>query len=69
MTAYDTAAIGAALAGLTAPAFNALQIGDRMQDLVVYLLDEIPGVTVKKQKSKNFGESEETDIWFEHQAH
>jgi hypothetical protein len=69
MTAYDTAAIAAALAGLTAPASNTLQIGDRMQDLAVYLLDEMPGVTVKKQKSKNFGESEEIDIWFEHQAH
>jgi hypothetical protein len=69
MTTYDVAAVSAALSGLTAPAANTVQLGDRMQDLVAYLLDTMPGVTVKKQKSKNFGESEETDIWIQHQMH
>lgn len=69
MTAYDVAAVAASLAGLTAPAANTVQLGDRMQDLAAYLLDTMPGVRVKKQKSKNFGESEETDLWFQHQMH
>lgn len=69
MTPYDIAGVAAALGGLTAPATNTVQLGDRMQDLAVYLLGAMPGVTVKKQKSKNFGESEETDIWLQHQMH
>jgi hypothetical protein len=69
MTAYDLAAVAAALGGLAAPAASTVQLGDRMQDLAAYLLDTMPGVKVTRQKSTNFGRSEETDIWLQHQMH
>jgi hypothetical protein len=66
--AYDQAALRACLAGLTQPG-TTTEIGNRLEDLVAYILGPLDGVVVTHRKAMNAAQSEEKDIWFRHQAH
>jgi hypothetical protein len=66
VTAYDLDRIQRELANLTAPARNTTAKGRRLQDLVEYVVGQIPGVAIIDKNVLNAARSEEKDLWLSH---
>ena len=67
MTAYDQARLAAELAALPQPAASSTAQGRKLQDLMEWLIAELPSVAVTLKNKVNNAKSEEKDLWFTHE--
>src|SRR5918993_4117969 len=66
MTAYDAARLAAEVAALPRPAGNTTTQGKKLQDLVEWLINEIPSCEVTLKNKLDAAKVEEKDLWFKH---
>lgn len=65
MPSYDPRRLQLALASLRNPG-GTTATGRRLQDLMEWLLSEVPGVEIAARNKLDSARSEERDLWFEH---
>jgi hypothetical protein len=65
MTGYDAVRLRGLLSALSADGSNAAR-GRRVQDLVAFLIEPLPGVVICDENAFNIGQTEEKDMWLRH---
>lgn len=67
MIQYDPDRLAREVEALADPAASTYLQGKKLQDLVDWLLGEVPGVTVARRNKHDAANTEEKDLWFEHE--
>lgn len=65
MNSYDAARLAVLVSALAA-AGSATARGRRLQELVAFLIEPLPGVEISAQNAFNIGRTEEKDLWIQH---
>ena len=65
MTNYDTAQLTVLVSALSAAGSTTAR-GRRLQELVTFLIEPVPGVEISAENTWNIGRTEEKDLWLEH---
>ncbi len=65
MTSYDSAQLGVLLSALSIAGSTTAR-GRRLQELVKFLIEPLPGVEISAENTFNIGQTEEKDVWLQH---
>lgn len=65
MTRYDTARLAALVSALST-AGSTTGRGRRLQELISFLIEPLPGVEITAENIFNIGRTEEKDLWLQH---
>lgn len=65
MTTYDAARLGGLVSVLSAAGSSTAR-GRRLQDLVAFLIEPLPGIEITDENVYSIGRTEEKDVWLRH---